>query len=154
MEKKEFIVNNQNLEFTEEELENIKGAERYIEDASKKCLLKFYNAYEFDNIKALQHKPLELKVFWALQRDLKICIDDTREQLQVLWRVEKNEYVPQLTRVVKYKHILVFHTREFNHEDNTWHDRKIKYGVEQYEKTCEKYKEIIEEIRNKHYANC
>lgn len=154
MEKKEFIVNNENLTFNEEELETLKGMEKYIEETSKKCLLKFYNAYEMDNIKALQNKPLELKVFWAIQRDLKLYIDEKTQMLQVLWRVEKNEYLPQLTKVVKYKHILVFHTREYNDEDNTWHDRKIKYGVEQYEQTCKKYKEVIEEIRNKYYANC
>ena len=38
MEKKEFIVNNENLTFSEEELETLKGMEKYIEETSKKCL--------------------------------------------------------------------------------------------------------------------
>lgn len=149
MEKKEFIANNENLSFTDEELKKIDGAKEFVIEQGKKCLERYFDLDEMNKINCLKNKSFELKVFWAMERDLKMCIDEKNEQLHVLWRVVKNQYTPQLMSIRENKNSIVFKTKEYN-DDKTWHDRTIKYPKDKYLETLKTYEETIAKLKEKY----
>ena len=158
----EEIIRAEDYSLTEEDNKKIEGLEKYIEEKTALCLLKYFDYEEFNKIPALRHKPLELKIFWALQRDRKLNVNNTTQCVEVLWRVKKNDTMPQLTKVVFNKKSVVFYTKE--HYEGKWYDRKIKYPLENveyngkvivgYYETIRKYKETIETIRKKYSIVC
>lgn len=144
------------LDLTDVDLEELAKIQEYIDTQAKLCLKKYFTKEYYNrisNIPALKHKSLELKVFWALQRDLYIYHDEINQKVNVLWRIHETPDMPQIKKIREYKNYYYLVVEEQTLA-NTREEHIVRYDKKEFNKTINFYKEEIEYIRQNIFNEC
>ena len=144
------------LDLTDVDLKELEKIQEYIDTQAKLCLKKYFTKEYYNrisNIPALKHKSLELKVFWALQRDLYIYHDEINQKVNVLWRIHETPDMPQIKKIREYKNYYYLVVEEQTLA-NTREEHIVRYDKKEFNKTINFYKEEIEYIRQHILYEC
>lgn len=153
---KQTIIKADSLDLSQVDLDELAKIQEFIDTQAKLCLKKYFTRDYYDrisNIPALKHKSLELKVFWALQRDLYIYHDEINQKVNVLWRIRETPDMPQIKKIREYKNYYYMVVEEQT-VGGTREEHSVRYDKEEFNKTINFYKEEIEYIRQHIFDKC
>ena len=153
---KQAIAKVDTLDLTDVDLKELEKIQEYIDTQAKLCLKKYFTKEYYNrisNIPALKHKSFELKVFWALQRDLYIYQDEINQKVNVLWRIHETPDMPQIKKIREYKNYYYLVVEEQTLA-NTREEHIVRYDKKEFNKTINFYKEEIEYIRQNIFNEC
>lgn len=153
---KKAIAKVDTLDLTDVDLKQLEKIQEHIDKEAKLCLKKYFTKEYYNrisNIPALKHKSLELKVFWALQRDLYIYHDEVNQTIKVLWRIKETPDMPQIKKIREYKNYYYLVVEEQTLA-NTREEHVVRYDKKEFNKTINFYKEEIEYIRQNIFNEC
>ena len=153
---KQTVVKADSLDLSQADIDKLAKIQEFIDTQAKLCLKRYFTRDYYDrisNIPALKHKSLELKVFWALQRDLYIYHDEINQKVNVLWRIHETPDMPQIKKIREYKNYYYMVVEEQTVGD-TREEHIVRYDKEEFNKTINFYKEEIEYIRQHIFDKC
>ena len=153
---KQTIIKADSLDLSQVDFDELAKIQEFISIQAKLCLKRYFTRDYYDrisNIPALKHKSLELKVFWALQRDLYIYHDEINQKVNVLWRIHETPDMPQIKKIREYKNYYYMVVEEQT-VGGTREEHIVRYDKEEFNKTINFYKEEIEYIRQHIFDKC
>ena len=153
---KQTIIKADSLDLSQDDIDELAKIQEFIDTQAKLCLKRYFTREYYDrisNIPALQHKSLEIKVFWALQRDLYIYHDEINQKVNVLWRIRETPDMPQIKKIREYKNYYYMVVEEQT-VGGTREEHSVRYDKEEFNKTINFYKEEIEYIRQHIFDKC
>ena len=114
----ENIIKADDLEITDEDIEEMEKAMNFIKEQRKLCLRNYFDIKNYQD-KALFDQPIEMIIFWAMARDC--LVDMSNEQVYVLWRIKKLKLAPKLVSIEENEKGYSFNFKVYHQEESKGH---------------------------------
>ena len=145
----ENIIKADDLEITDEDIEEMEKAMNFIKEQRKLCLRNYFDIKNYQD-KALFDQPIEMIIFWAMARDC--LVDMSNGKVYVLWRIKKLKLAPKLVSIEENEKGYAFNFKVYHQEGSKghkWIAKEVFVPKKEYETFLKDYKDEIEFIKEK-----